>query len=74
MSFIEPILAWFARILLEILASRAMKEIEKQSRQIAIDRERRKINEENLIKYEQAFDRKEKIARAVDLLNGLRRP
>lgn len=67
------IISWIAGELLKWLLGMVEKSIKKHLEDLARDKERKEINEENIKKYEEANDRKKRIEAAIDLLNRSRR-
>lgn len=67
---IERILIWLLTKVMEYLFGKAETEVKKVSEQLAKEKEREAIDEKNVIKYQSAKDRSERIKRAAALLNG----
>lgn len=65
MSFVEKVGAWLVGLLLDWLLKRAKAQIEKHKN----DEQLKKLNEENLKKYEDAKNRSERIKSALALVN-----
>ena len=65
MSFVEKVGAWLVGLLLDWLLKRAKAQIEKHKN----DEQLKKLNEENLKKYEDAKSRSERIKSALALVN-----
>lgn len=68
----EAILSWFVKKVLEVLLNKLVAYMNELSEQIKRDKERGETNEANIKAYEEALERKDRIKRATDLLNGVR--
>lgn len=69
MGFLEGILAWLVEKVLNYLLGRAVNSVTNAVKDMEKDKERGKINDENVKKYEEASDRKSRIDAALGLLN-----
>lgn len=69
MGFLEGILAWLVEKVLSYLLGRAVNSVTNAVKDMEKDKERGKINDENVKKYEEASDRKSRIDAALGLLN-----
>lgn len=67
---IERLLIWLLTKVLDYLFGKAEKEIKKTSERIEKEKAREVIDEKNIIKYQSAKERSERIKRATALLNG----
>ena len=67
---VEKILTWFLTKILEYLFGKAEKATKEVAAQIEKEKQRDEVDEKNIIKYESAKDRKEKIKASLSLLNG----
>lgn len=66
----NTILTWILNALLNWIVGRLTSALKQYEDQLALDKQRGKIDEGNAKKYEEAKDRLERHAAAVDLLNG----
>ena len=67
---LQTIITWFAKLFLEMALKEAVSRAEAAGKQLKLDAERGKINEENAQAYRESQTREERIRRAVDLING----
>lgn len=67
---VEKILTWFLTKILEYLFGKAEKATKEVAAQIEKEKQRDKVDEKNIIKYESAKDRKERIRASLHLING----
>ncbi len=67
---IDKILTWIITKILEYLFGKVETELKSASQDMAKEKEREQVNEKNIIKYEAAKSRAEKIKAAKNLLNG----
>jgi hypothetical protein len=67
---IEKVMLWLLGKILEWLFGKAEQELKEVADKMALEKEREQVDEQNVIKYQEAKDRADRIKAASNLLNG----